>query len=200
MKKLYPVILTLPGLANVAIAQQQGNDGDWAFLRKHLTAWHELFTSERIKTKINSFRFLPEIADVAKRADNILVYEGLPHDTWERNLRKIEMKNNKTTKVSGYPFYDTPQQLRAQDLKELHRLLTGATGLQPYTGPKMGGGFNPDYALQFTNGKDSCTLLLCFTEGDAILTHGKSTVYCSTRWGWEDLLLPYKSKRPTRKQ
>jgi hypothetical protein len=200
MKRLYLVILTLLGLANVTIAQEQGNDGDWAFLREHLTGWHEQFRGERTKTKINSFRFLPEIAAEAIRADTILVYEGLPHDTWEPNSRKIEIRRNKTVKVSGFSFYDGPQSLRAHDLGELHRLLTGATGLQPYTGPKMGGGFNPDYALQFTSGKDTCTLLLCFTEGDAILTHGKSTVYCSTRWGWEDFLLPYKSKRPPREQ
>ena len=64
--------------------------------------------------------------------------------------------------LHGYPFYEEPLELRAEDAKRVTRVLAEPGGLQPFAGEKLCGGFHPDYTVEWRNGPDRRRALICF--------------------------------------
>ncbi len=107
-------------------------------------------------------RFQP-LAERARAADaRVTPLEGLPHQLVEHSSYLRERATQSTVEVGGYSFYKTPLPLAPGDTEALRATLFDPQSYHPYSGPKRCGGFHPDYALRWGDGRDAVYTLICF--------------------------------------
>jgi hypothetical protein len=156
-------------------------------------------TDDRRETSTNFDNYKPLAAAVAE-ADKVVLYEGLPHQAFERNLLDEELKTKKTVQHDGFPFYAEALQLKEADAKELTRLFTDASSFQPFTGHKKCGGFHPDYCIEWHVGPEVYRCLVCFGCHEVKVFGPKAGLYCDIRNQaydkFKEVLQPYRKQRP----
>jgi hypothetical protein len=91
-----------------------------------------------------------------------VLYEGLPHQTFERELLARELRSQKTVRHHGYPFYQEPLPLSATDAREVTRVFADPASFHAWGGPKTCGGFHPDYCMEWHAGGEVYQSLICF--------------------------------------
>lgn len=98
----------------------------------------------------------------ATTVGRVTLLEGLPHQLVEHTsfLRERETKGN--VEVAGYRFYRHPLPLTAGDAAVLRTVCADALTYANYSGPKRCGGFHPDYALRWDDGRRTVYTLVCF--------------------------------------
>lgn len=116
---------------------------------------------DRGETDTNFANHKP-LAEAVARAERVVLYEGLPHQFFERDLLACELATKKTVRLHGFPFYAEVLPLKEADAKELTRLFTDVRSFQPFSGYKKCGGFHPDYAIEWHVGKEIYRCLVCF--------------------------------------
>lgn len=96
-------------------------------------------------------------------ADEVLLFEGLPHQAFEADLLKSELARSETVRYGGFPFYATPLQPAAEDLAALQGVLADEKSLavRDPNLAKSCGGFHPDFALVWKAGADEYQALIC---------------------------------------
>jgi hypothetical protein len=66
----------------------------------------------------------PEIlTEAIPHADNVLLYEGLPHQTSEPALLEKERRTKPVQELNGYPFYHKPLELTGKDAERLSEIM-----------------------------------------------------------------------------
>lgn len=130
--------------------------------------------------------------------ETLSVSEGLPHQMWERSLLEREIKRTDTAKIWKYPFY-TPSVL-ATNPDDLKRLLSSPDSIKVYEGPKLCGGYHPDYCVSWQAEKKTYHALICFGCDEVVFFDGTSSLIydlsddaCN---GLKELLSSYAKKRP----
>jgi hypothetical protein len=106
-------------------------------------------------------QFTP-ISEGVSRASALVLYEGLPHPLWEAEQFKRELATKKTVRFHDYPFYERPLSVAADEIGPLRRLAAAADSYWSYGGPKLCGGYHPDYYLAWKGGDATYDLLICF--------------------------------------
>jgi hypothetical protein len=106
---------------------------------------------------------LPEgFAEAVSAADRFVLYEGLPHQTYEADLLAAERAAKPVRDIGGFPFYRDPLAWREGDAGRLTALLTASGTLEPKNGMERAcGGFHPDYAVEWEQGPDRYRALIC---------------------------------------
>lgn len=139
------------------------------------------------------------IRNSLKSSDNIHVYEGLPHQTFEAAQLKEETKRTDTTEIGKFPFY-TPKQTPPEEAAHLLReVLVSANSLLKFSGEKRCGGFHPDYAVAWTVDDVEYAALICYGCHEVLFVGGRDTY----RYDLKDdalrrlkkLLAPFAKKR-----
>jgi hypothetical protein len=102
------------------------------------------------------------ISEGVARAASLTLLEGLPHTMLEADQVREELASKETVRLHGFPFYKRPLVVPAEAIPPLRRLSSAAGSYQSYRGPKMCGGFHPDYCLVWEDGKATYHLLICF--------------------------------------
>jgi hypothetical protein len=105
--------------------------------------------------------FGPISAGILGAAD-VTLFEGLPHQMFERDLLASELKSKKTVQQHGFSFYQRPLPLSAADAAALRRLLTSKDTYETFGGEKFCGGFHPDYSLAWVLGTQTIHVQICF--------------------------------------
>lgn len=82
------------------------------------------------------------------KATTVNIYEGLPHQMFERDLLAAESKRKDTEKIGSYRFY-TPA-VAAKNPEIINRILSSSDTIQVFRGEKRCGEFHPDYTVQWT--------------------------------------------------
>lgn len=98
-------------------------------------------------------------AEALGKLTDLTVYDGMPRDT---KLAGEERRSKKTVKLHGYTFYAEKASIQPQDrtkIVEIGSELASFKALQQ----KFCGGFHPDYALEWTVGKETWRALICLT-------------------------------------
>lgn len=108
------------------------------------------------------------------KADKLVIYEGLPHQTWQADKLKEELKRSDVTKIGGYPFY-TPA-LEVTNSDELKQLLGAPASIQPYLGPKGCGGYHPDYTVSWTAGGITYHVQICLGCHEVVFLTGNTSL------------------------
>jgi hypothetical protein len=140
---------------------------------------------------------------VVEAADEINVYEGLPHQGYESRLFEHERQTKAVHQFENYWFYRQPVGLKPEDGKTLVEAVMNPQTLKPFTGEKKCGGFHPDYAIEFRKGLSRYQVLICFGchEAKVIGPQGKSRHNLGSG-GYEafaEILKPYQTNRPAQK-
>jgi len=130
-------------------------------------------------------------------AKSIVVFEGLPHH-WDRELLAVEIQRKDTQKIWEYPFY-TPS-VAAPNSDELRQQLSRSDSIVVYGGPKLCGGYHPDYCISWQAGEITYYALVCFGCHEIVFYNGKTPlIYDLDEKAYErykKLLAIYESKRP----
>src|SRR5262245_31730460 len=95
-------------------------------------------------------------------ADRLVLYEGLPHQSFEPQQLEEEKQRKETTTLHGYPFYGELLDVSAEDVAQLKELLADEGSFRRWSGEKPCGGFHPDYLAELRVGEVTYRFLICF--------------------------------------
>ena len=88
-----------------------------------------------------------------KDADAAVIFEGLPHQGWQRALVNDEIARKKTIRLFGYAFYEQPSELTRAQQKEFQEILASGPWFEALEKGVMQnkrcGGFHPDYQVEW---------------------------------------------------
>jgi len=107
------------------------------------------------------------LQNYAKGPDAVVLYEGLPHQFYERDLLEQERRAKPTQELNDYLFYKEPLGLNEGDAQKLSAVLSDPSSLQLFEGEKKCGGFHPDYAIELHRASTYFRVLICFGCGEA---------------------------------
>lgn len=112
---------------------------------------------------------LQELWRALREAEQIELFEGLPHPGSEPRLRELEVERVKPVEIAGELFYPELLPAAPEAIAELARLTTDVQGHKGLPIPlskhrvKFCGGFHADYALLWkTKDATAVTALVCF--------------------------------------
>jgi len=95
-----------------------------------------------------------------------VVFEGLPHPMYERELVESERQTKPMTTLHGNYFYVPFQAAKDNETNELRDVLSNAEGFEPFAGEKKCGGFHADYAVVWKENGQIFEVLICFGCGE----------------------------------
>ena len=134
-----------------------------------------------------------------KKADDLFVYEGLPHPGRENPSFEKERKRDDVTHIDGHWFYDPKGKATGDKRDQMMNLLFDESGFSvpdPKFPPKDCGPFHPDYAIAWKSEGEENYLMICYTCGEAkLIREGKVTTY-DVHSNWQEVLSEFQSKRP----
>ena len=125
-----------------------------------------------------SYKKLNELLKKVTAKSQLTLYVGLPHPMRAASEYAVEKKTAKTTKRYGFLFYKEAKKIHKDDIVSLKKTVKHPQAFQKYTAAKGCGGFHPDFALVYTDGKETVEIHLCFGCGEMKIFHGKTEVYC----------------------
>ena len=180
-------------------AKVVGRCGSWSEAKAKANSLHrqayggdsQLYFEEHIR---------PLVAVIAP-ADELIAYEGLPHQHWERELLAKELKSGQHLMLGDFPFYARPVPIGQEDAKRLLTLCATEQTFRPLTGEKACGGFHPDWCLLWRGPAGECRVLLCFGCCEARLQCGDRTelrtdLDSAVQRELVALMKPYRTNRP----
>jgi hypothetical protein len=138
---------------------------------------------ERPDTNYDNYK---PLAEAVKKADKVVVYEGLPHPlsekaTFEAEKNKANVVRPRKDKVKveadAHPFYGPPREVREADAKALTALVTNPDVVKPFGGNKRCGGFHPDYAVEWRAGGEAYYVEVCYGCREVKVYGPKQSLY-----------------------
>src|SRR5262249_45595205 len=100
-------------------------------------------------------------AEAIAKAEKVVLYEGLPHQQGERNLRKKELREKEVVWLHGHPYYAETPALKAADVEALTALVSRRESFHAWGGMKWCGGYHPDYLIEWSMGKETYQMAVC---------------------------------------
>src|SRR5688500_13875115 len=120
---------------------------------------------------------LPRFTATLARAKQIVVFEGLPHQAWERSELESERRLKKCVNIHGYFFYDDARHAANEEFASLRQALLRSGGIIGWGGNKLCGGYHPDYLIQWTGADGTYDALVCFGCHEIKLFGPKERLY-----------------------
>ena len=143
------------------------------------------------------------VAGVSSATGTIL-YEGLPHQRWEKRALEEELASKATVRLHEFPFYKEALVLSKNDERALREIACAKDTFEVQSGAKACGGFHPDYCVEW-RGNDGCAyrMLVCFGCDEAMLCESTTKVFLDLRKAAysriKSILTPYRKSRPAAK-
>ena len=127
-------------------------------------------------------------------AEQIIIYEGLPHPDEEEELMKLEAKRNDTVVLPLDQVFYTPA-VKADNPDAILKLLSGDDGISVNEPKKCG--FHSDYCIQFIHKNATYRAFVCFGCNELFVMQGDSGVmFAFNEEKLKKLLAVYDKKRP----
>ena len=129
-----------------------------------------------------------------------MLYEGLPSEFWEPQLREQELNRKKTIRLHGYHSMTTGSHSRRADAEQFTALFSAKGSFKRYRGQKACGGYHPDYCVEWKPGEATTRALICMECGEVKFFGPRSELHCDlipeageklAQW-----LAPYRKNRP----
>ena len=177
--------------------------------------------SQDPRANINFNNYGP-LANKIQQATEVTLYEGLPHQYFEKDALASERKNKDTVTLHQFPFYRESLPLNAADGDRLKELFCDGKSLKPnaafvamggrtsnpdgsYIIPDQAcGGYHPDYCIEWKVKGEKYHVLVCFGCGEMKCYGDGIELYCDfeqcggdTEFG--KVLKKYRKNRPERK-
>lgn len=112
------------------------------------------------------------------RPGEVQLYEGLPSNFWEPDLRERELKQKQTTRIHGQPVYIAVLELTPSDSDQLTKILVAKESYGAYSGVKPCGDFQPDFALEWKSNGGITHALISLECGEVQLFGPSSDLLC----------------------
>ncbi|MCW1926239.1 hypothetical protein OKA05_27020 [Luteolibacter arcticus] len=149
-----------------------------------------------------SFKELGPLVGALKEDSKLTLYEGLPHQSFERDLLASERKDKKTITRYSFSFYDQPNPVSEEDAKRLKSLVQDPKSFAQWQGVKRCGGFHPDFALVWKDSDAELEIHVCFGCHEIMAYRNKVEVYCEIEdealSALKKILGNYQKQRPKR--
>ena len=168
--------------------------GGWLFYCRFVT-------HSRGFTFRDLYKFRP-FSSAAKHASTFTLYEGLPHQLRDSRKLEEELGNKRTIRITQFefPFYARPLSVSSEDIESLRQLATSSGSFLSYGGPKLCGGYHPDYALAWSDGTFTSYFLICLGCHEMFFYDGKHAFWADIREEafskFEAILHKYHDQRP----
>src|SRR5262245_18866916 len=110
-----------------------------------LTGCSTRSANDRMSTNPESVR---HVLESVRRADLLILFEGLPHPLYEHSHLAEEMKLKEPVTLHDHPFYKSAIEPSPEAQTTLRELLGNVASFEPFHGPKACGGFHPDWCVE----------------------------------------------------
>jgi hypothetical protein len=148
-----------------------------------------------------NFDRLADILSGIPGAGDLLLYEGLPSEFWEPELRQTALRETETTVLHGYTVYDDARLLPVEDARLLTALLSAKESFAPYRSGKSCGGFQPEFCVEWKADGAAIQALISLECGEAKLFGPKGELHCdlapAASQELKPLLMAYRNHSPT---
>src|SRR4051812_48116871 len=124
------------------------------------------------------FGRLPSVLEGIRQSGEVVLYEGLPSEFWEPQLLEREVNRKKTIRLRGYSFYDERVALRPADAEQFTALFSAKGSFKRYRGPKVCGGYHPDYCVEWKAGDAATRALICLECGEVKIFGPQAELHC----------------------
>lgn len=138
--------------------------------------------------------------------DQMNLYEGLPHQLFERESLTSELLTKPVVYRCKYPFYREPLSLAETDANQLKVLVSRENAFQRFYPPpgrffgKACGGFHPDYCIEWQHQRKRYDALVCFGCNEIKFCGARIFVHYDITEGaaneFEQILKSYRKNRP----
>jgi hypothetical protein len=131
------------------------------------------------------------LAKIVDEADEVVLYEGLPHHTAEKELLAIELAEKKTFSNGEFSFYSEPMPLSKQEAAALTDVFNGADAFSNDAAGSWGskcGPYHPDFAIDWKSGDSVVRIEICFGCGESKVNSEPLKLYLSLATEAEDKL------------
>ena len=151
------------------------------------------------------FSRLPEVLTGVQKTGRVVLYEGLPSEFWEPQLREQLFSQKDTLDVHGYPVHDEQLTPSSTDAEQLTSLFSARESFQAInkSDRKTCGGFTAEYCVEWTTGETVTQALICLECGEVMLFGPQSELHCNlspdTAKRLKQLLSPYQKNAPKEK-
>ena len=115
-----------------------------------------------VRKSADTFKWHKSFAAAIQQATNAILYEGLPHPSFQRAIHMNELATKATVVLGEHPFYSEPLPLEASDAEKLRGLYCNSSSFQPFAGFKLCGGYHPDYCIEWRTGTETSLVQICF--------------------------------------
>jgi hypothetical protein len=123
------------------------------------------YSLSRLRRPPAEWRTLSDVSGFlvnVRSAQTVAVYEGLPHPMFESDIYLSELKRADIVRIETFPFYAEPLSVSPPEKSTLTEIVLGDDAHIPYGGPKMCGGYHPDYVLIWDYAGHKSGAMLCF--------------------------------------
>ena len=128
------------------------------------------------------------------------VYEGLPHQYFDRERFEQERSQKPTLTLHGFPFYPAPLDVAPEDAAALTAVLADERMFEQLVSGKKCGEFHPDYLAEYRVGESAYRFLICFGCGEVRVFGPDGSLRCDVRHeartSLEAPLKRYRKNRP----
>ena len=150
------------------------------------------------KIKASFVNLKPMVRTVGEDS-KFALYEGLPLLNGDPEELDPKLDPKKIVKRFGFNFYNTPNKVEAEDIKNLKSLIKAPKSFKKFGGFKFCGGFHPDYSLVWGTGDEAVEIHICFGCHELKAFRKGVEVYCdipdSTYPKLKQLLQKYRKQR-----
>lgn len=130
----------------------------------------------------------------------VSIYEGLPGDFWEPELRSRELQSKPTIVLHGYAVYAEPQEVEPEHVPLLTKLLAAPGSFGPLSANKSCGGFQAEYGVHWQTQRGECDMLICLECGECKIYAAAGELFCdldkSAAAELKKVLAAYQVERP----
>ena len=108
---------------------------------------------ERLKRAAKAFAQIGTPTKSIVGSKELVLFEGLPHQRWEKDLLEEELKTKRTVQLHDFPFYQEKLAMAEEDADVVRRILADVKSVEAWVGAKFCGGYHPDYLLEWRTGR-----------------------------------------------
>jgi hypothetical protein len=167
-------------------------------------SWADAANRPRWEAAAATYSHLPGLLVRCRTASRVEVFEGLPHQKWEKDALARENKRADTLMNHDFKFYSPAMQLSSAQRAKVLSIIIRDASYQAWVGPKFCGGFHPDFLVRFHLESGVIDVHLCFGCSEAKFFDGSTLAHVDIRESGTDELKPVlqacRSKRPFPKQ
>jgi hypothetical protein len=124
------------------------------------------------------FGRLPSVLQGIGKSTEVALYEGLPSEFWEPQLREEEAKRKKTIRLHGYAFYEDRVALSSSEAQQFTALFLSKGSYKRYRAQKPCGGYHPDYCVEWNSSDAVTRALICLECGEVKFFGPGSELHC----------------------